>query len=170
MKLFDLLKQFKNIEPNAEYSQHSRTEILLSPQSGHRTLGSVFTFLHVIETGVAVSLAGFFMFILASSFSSTRSTSPIQYAVIDPTGLHAEAQAIDMQIQLANIGYPQVTSSVATGSTVAAPVALKSAFVAALRAQVTSTATTPAGAAGEPASIATTTELSVDQALQQLSR
>ena len=111
MKLSDVFKQFKNIQPDADFSRRSRTEILLSPQNERRTMRGVFAFLHVIETGAAVALVGFFILILTGSFSPTRSIAPIQYAVIDPAGLHAEAQAIDMQIQLADIVYPQVTST-----------------------------------------------------------
>lgn len=172
MKLFDLLKQFKNIEPDAEFSQRARTEILLSPQVGRRTFAGVFTFLHMVETGTAVAVVGFFIFILTASFAPTSGVAPIQYAVIDPAGLHAEAQAIDMQIQLANVEYPQVTSTAGIAGTPVAPMALKNAFAAALGAQSTSSVSTPAapaGAASDATSTASTTALSVDQALQQLS-
>jgi len=172
MKLFDILKQFKNIQPDAEFSQRTRTEILLSPQSERRTMRGVFAFLHIVETGVAVVLAGFFILILTGSFSPTRSISPIQYAVIDPQGLHAEAQAIDMQIQLADVEYPQVTST-AAGSTVASPAALTKVFAAALGTQSTSSASTPVATtegSTSTASTTTSTTLSVDEALQQLSR
>ena len=131
-------------------------------------LGGVFTFLHMLETGAAVALVGFFIFMLAGSFSPTRSISPIQYSVIDPQGLYAEAQAIDMQIQLADIEYPQVTST-AAGSMVATPAALAKVFAAALGAQPTSSVSTPAATADESTSTASSTTLSVDQALQQLS-
>jgi len=116
-----------------------------------------------------VALVGFFIFVLAGSFPPTRSIAPIQYAVIDPQGLHAEAQAIDIQIQLANIGYPQVTSTIATGSAIATPAALNNAFVRALGTQSTSSASTPAAEMEGSTSTASTTALSVDQALQQLS-
>ena len=170
MKLFDLLKQLKTIEPDAQFSQRSRTEILLSPRAERKTMRGVFTFLHIIETGAAVALAGFFIFILAGSFSPTRSITPIQYAVIDPAGLHAEAQAIDMQIQLADIVYPQVTSTASAGSIIASPAALTKAFATVLGRRSTSTASASVNASGVSTSTATTTTLSVDQALQQLSR
>ena len=172
MKLYDILKQFKNIEPDAEFSQRSRTEILLSPRNERPTMRGVFAFLHIIETGVAVVLAGFFILILTGSFSPTRSIAPIQYAVIDPAGLHAEAQAIDMQIQLADVQYPQVTSTGVSGSTAASPAALTKVFAAALGTQSTSSASTPAASAADSTSTASTTTsstLTVDQALQHLS-
>jgi hypothetical protein len=173
MKLSDLLKQFKNIEPDAQFSQRSKREILLSPQAGHRTMRGVFAFLHIIETGAAVALAGFFILILTGSFSPTRSIAPIQYSVIDPQGLQAEAQAIDMQIQLADIQYPQVTSTAAASgeSTAASPAELTKVFAAALGAPASSTAasSSAAGASTSTASSTASTTLSVDQALQQLS-
>lgn len=168
MKLSDILKQFKNIEPDTRFTERSKREILLSPQAPRRAMRGVLAFLHVLETGAAVALAGFFILILTGSFAPTRSIAPIQYSVIDPQGLHAEAQAIDMQIQLADVEYPQVTSTAVTGSTAAAPAALSNAFAAALGTQSTSTVSTPASAASSTAT--TTPTLSVDQALQQLSQ
>jgi hypothetical protein len=170
MKLSDILKQFKNIQPDADFSCRSRAEILLSPQSERRTMRGVFAFLHVIETGAAVALVGFFILILTGSFSPTRSIAPIQYAVIDPTGLHAEAQAIDMQIQLANIEYPQVTTTAA--ATPATSAALTKAFAAVLGISKasSSTAVTSTMDASTSAPTASTTPLSVDQALQQLTQ
>jgi hypothetical protein len=171
MKLSDILKPFKNIQPDADFSRHSRAEILLAPQNERRTMRGVFAFLHVIETGAAVALAGFFILILTNSFSPTRSIAPIQYAVIDPTGLHAEAQAIDMQIQLADIVYPQVTSTVV--ATPAASAALTKAFAAVLGTPAASSSVavaTSTADASTSAPAASTTPLSVDQALQQLTQ
>jgi hypothetical protein len=171
MKLSDILKPFKNIQPDTDFSRHSRAEILLSPRNERRTLRGMFAFLHVIETGAAVALAGFFILILTGSFSPTRSIAPIQYAVIDPAGLHAEAQAIDMQIQLADIVYPQVTSTAA--ATPAASAALTKAFAAVLRTSKASSSAavaTSTAAASTSAPAASTTSLSVDQALQQLTQ
>lgn len=167
MNLSDILKQFKRIEPDAQFSERSKRQILLSPQAAARTMRGVFAFLHVIETGAAVALAGFFILILTGSFSLTSSIAPIQYSVIDPQGLHAEAQAIDMQIELADVQYPQTTSTVA-GSTAASAATLTKVFAAALGAQATSTATSSVSAAAASSTASTT--LSIDQALQQLSQ
>jgi hypothetical protein len=164
MKLSDLLKQFKNIEPDAQFSERSKREILLSPQAERRTIRGVFAFLHVLETGAAVALAGFFILILTGSFSPV-SIAPIQYSVIDPRGLQAEAQAIDMQIQLADIQYSQVTST--AGAAAVSPAALTKVFAAALGTQSTSSLSAPA--ASTTASSTPSSSLSVDEALQQLS-
>jgi hypothetical protein len=168
MKLSDILEQFKNIEPDAQFSERSKRQILLSPQVAPLSMRGVFAFLHVIETGAAVALAGFFILILTGSFSPTSSIVPIQYAVIDPQGLHAEAQAIDMQIQLASIDYPQVTSTAALVANPAASASLTKVFAAALGTHVTST--TSSTVAGGATSTSSTAPLSVDQALQKLSQ
>ena len=168
MKLSDVFKQFKNIQPDADFSRHSRANILLSPQNERRTMRDMFAFLHVIETGAAVALVGFFVLILTGSFSPTRSIAPIQYAVIDPAGLHAEAQAIDMQIQLARVSYSggvAVTAS-APESTALTAQATSSALSTSM---VASTSSLPAAVANSAtSSTATSTSISVDQALTQL--
>jgi hypothetical protein len=172
MKLFDILKQFKNIEPDSRFTERSKREILLSPQAGRRRMRGIMIFLHALETGAAVALAGFFILVLTGSFSPTRSIAPIQYSVIDPAGLHAEAQAIDMQIQLADVEYPQATSTTVSESTATAtaPTALKNAFASALVPQSTSSASTPAATPAVATSTASSTTLSVNQALEQLSQ
>ncbi len=165
MKLFDTLKQFKNIEPDAGVAQRSRTQILLSPQHAKKTMSGVFIFLRVVETGAAITLAGFFILVVTGSFPATRPIAPIQYAVIDPAGLHAEAQAISMQIQLADVNYPQVTSTLESAAAVPTPDALKAAFSKAVASQATSTSSSTAATATSTAS----SSISIDQALQKLS-
>ncbi len=169
MKLFDILKQFKNIQPNEDFSRYSRAEILLSPQDERRTMHGIFTFLHVVETGAAIALVGFFILILTGNFSLMRFIEPVQYAVIDPAGLHAEAQAIDIQIKLANIEYPQVTTTAA--ATPATSAALTKAFATVLGTSAASSSVamaTSTAITSTSASVASASSLSVDQALQQL--
>jgi hypothetical protein len=170
MKLFDILKQFKNIEPDAQFTQRSKRDILLSPRPERGTFHGVFAFLHIIETSAAVVLAGFFLLVLTGSFSGTRSIAPIQYAVIDPAGLHAEAQAIDMQIQLANVAYPQETGTTTspTGSTVATSTLIRNAFA---KPVVVSQASSSDANEVQAAAVSSTpsSTLSINDALQKLS-
>jgi hypothetical protein len=174
MKLFDILKQFKTIEPDAQFTAHSKAEILISPRPEQKTMRGVFAFLHIIETSAAVVLAGLFILVLTGSFSGTHSIAPIQYAVIDPTGLHAEAQAIDMQIQLANVNYPQATETaesvspaITDGSTIATGTTMKFAAIGTPTASSTASSSDmqEAGASSTPSS-----SVSVDDALKQLSQ
>jgi len=168
MKLFDILKQFKNIEPDAQFTAHSKAEILMSPRPERKTIRGIFAFLHIIETSAAVVLAGLFILVLTGSFSGTPSVAPIQYSVIDPTGLHAEAEAVDMQIQLANINYPQATEAATgtSGSTVATGTPIKiTAIKLPMSPAASSTNTQTAGATSTSSS-----SISVDDALQTLSQ
>ena len=166
MNLFDILKQFKTIEPDAQFTAHAKAEILMSPRSRRRTLGAVFSFLHVIETSAAVVLAGLFILVLTGSFSGSHSIAPIQYSVIDPQGLHAEAEAIDMQIQLANVDYPQSTKTSAVATTTSASVMR----VAALKAPTSPTIATSTPQLAEATSTAASSSMTIDQALKMLSQ
>jgi hypothetical protein len=170
MNLFNTLKQLKSIEPDAQFTDRSRREVLLSERKARKVMGGVFIFLRVIETGAAAVLAGFFILVLTGTFSGPGSIAPIQYSVIDPEGLHAEAQAIDMQIQLANLDYPEVTSTPpstaeSTRSTVPTTKILSQALIA----TATSTATSTSGASAASTSTPTST-ITIDQALQKLSQ
>jgi hypothetical protein len=174
MNLFDILKQFKNIEPDARSTERSKRAILSSPQPERRTVRGIFIFLRALESGVAVVLVGFFILILTGSLPGSHSIGPIQYSVIDPQGLHAEAQAINMQIQLVDVNYPQVTSTL--GSTVQTGAAIKNAFSGSL-AVATGTSTLATStveiAPSSTVAIASSTPsstLSIDQALQKLSQ
>jgi hypothetical protein len=173
MKLFETLQQFKNIEPDSGFVEKSKRMILASPQKAEQSIGmrGVLIFLHTIETGAALALAGFFILLVTGSFSGTKYLAPVQYSVIDPGGLHAEADAIDMQIQLANISYAEVSST--AESTVAM---LGAAGVVAH--PLGAKGKTPAGAGvaagmgigSDTASSTGSSTLSVDQALEQLSQ
>lgn len=167
MKLSEIFSQFKRIEPDPQYSEKSKRAILAYPQPaaavGER---GMMVFFRALETGVALVLAGFFIVLATGGLSGTK-LEPVQYAVIDPNGLQAEAQAIDIHIQLANLEYSEVTST-ATGSTTPGMRAAARAFTAA-GTGTASTSTASSSASGNASSTASTT-LSVDEALQALSQ
>jgi len=106
MNLFQILKQFKNIEPDSAFKETSRRALLayepVAPATHHWSAQR--TLWRIIETGVAVALTGFFVLLITGAFSGSGLV-PVQYSAIDPQSLHAEAQAIDIQIQLANVNY-----------------------------------------------------------------
>ncbi len=102
MNLFELLKQFKAIQPDAHYAEHSRRAVLASAQNPVAAPRKVFTIaLHVFETAAAVVFAGFFILLITGSVS----VAPVKFSVADQGVLNAEAQAVDMQIRLANLNY-----------------------------------------------------------------
>jgi hypothetical protein len=172
MNLFETIKQFKAIAPDPGFVEKSKRMILVSPQKAEPSFGmrGVLIFLHTMETGAALVLVGFFILLVTGSFSGTQYLAPVQYSVIDPGGLHAEADAIDMQIQLANISYAEVTST-AESTTAMTGVAGATARLAALKGATLAAGT--GGATGVGTGTASSTDsstLSVDQALEQLSQ
>lgn len=172
MNLFETIRQFKNIEPDPGFTEKSKRMILASPQKAEQSAAQrgLWIFLHTIETGAALALAAFFVLLATGSFSGNSYLAPVQYSVIDPGGLHAEADAIDMQIQLANISYAEV-SSTATESTTATAGGVGTAMpliptAAKLKGVGAGNGVTATGTAVQNGS----STLSVDQALQQLSQ
>jgi hypothetical protein len=109
MNLFEILKQFKAIRPDANFSEVSKRAILATMPATPPVWTARRTFLRIIETGVAVALTVFFVLLISGGFLGSK-LAP-QYSAIDPQGLRAEAQAIDMQIQLSNINYSAPTAS-----------------------------------------------------------
>ncbi|MEK7608844.1 MAG: hypothetical protein AAB495_04670 [Patescibacteria group bacterium] len=110
MEIQEILKQFKTIEPRRAYTEHSRSEILLvrvdnarKKQSGmFRVFGEIFQSVSaIVLTSVAIIL-------VFGGFSVWRLIRPGLLA-LDPAGLRAEAQAIDIQIQLAGVEYREST-------------------------------------------------------------
>ncbi len=156
MNLLETLKQLKKIQPDPAFTENAKRAILarepLSPMghgwSAQRTIWKI------IETGAAVALTGFFILLITGALSGS-SIAPVQYSAIDPQSLRAEAQAIDMQIQLANLNYGELTAE-STAKTAGAKqgTAVKAAA--------------PAVSAAGTASTTATTTVSIDQALQSL--
>ncbi len=103
MNLNELLKQFKYIEADREYTRKSRSLILSAKHTARVSLADIF--LKNVQLAASVALAGLLIFMIVGGFSAWRMFSPLQIANLDPVGLKAEAQAIDIQIQLANLNY-----------------------------------------------------------------
>lgn len=163
MNLLELLKQFKNIEPDPAFKETSKRAVLAAApaMSAARGWSAQRTIWKIIETGVAVALTGFFVLLITGAFSGSE-LSPIQYSAIDPQSLHAEAQAIDIQIQLANLNYSepaaqstmQIAGAKTGGAKNASPLA----------------SSTANGTASATATSTASTTVSIDQALQSLAQ
>ena len=110
MDLFEILKQFKIIKPDEAFAEKSKRAILASLPIENKGMMDFFKAKHfvfrIVETGAALSLAGLFIVLITGGFSGS-SISPVQFSAIDPQTLHAEAQAIDAQIQLASLNYSE---------------------------------------------------------------
>lgn len=104
----DLLRHIRSLEADPSYVRRSRTLILeeRSYRPGvWRALAQSFHF------GASVALASIFLVVILGGFSAWRFLSPFRLDSLDVSGLRAEAQAIDVQIQLADVTYPTVTET-----------------------------------------------------------
>jgi len=105
MDIFKALQNLKAIEPEKDFTIKSRGLIL----GKKRGVVAVFwgVILKNIELGASVALAGLLIFMILGGFSAWKFFSPLQMSNLDPSGLKAEAQAIDIQIQLTNLSYEE---------------------------------------------------------------
>lgn len=163
MDILELLKQFKNIEPNRIRAEESKFLILNSP-AGQKT--SWFSpwrmILNTLEVGSATALAGFVLIIIFSGFGTFRSVSPIKLSGLDKASLRAEAEAIDIQIQLTNLNYPEIPTMASANST--QPTAVKISTTTEKSAIISEKSVQNTGIEN-PTS---TPELSIDEALSKL--
>jgi hypothetical protein len=171
MNLPEILKQFKTIEPDPAYKERSKRMIL--SQTPKESWSFRRTILTIFETGIAVALSVFFILILTGVFPDNSYVSPAQFSVIDPASLKAEAQAVNIQIQLAQITYEEATAtaestlvSADTGTSAKPAIApLLSETAAATSTPTTDNSTPTSSASSTPSST-----LSIDQALKQLTK
>src|SRR3990167_5273779 len=117
METTELLKKLKNIKPDTDYSRKSRMVILSNDLKESRLPVLSFSFygeqrrtIRQIATGVlhsgwSMALTAVFLLLAIGSFSILKILTPATTAVVDITGLRAEAQAIDARIELTNIVY-----------------------------------------------------------------
>ena len=109
MNLLELIKKLKEIEPDKHYTEKSRSVILSTPLT--KKLRYTSSWLPQLKFIGAFSLASLIFFILLGGFSNSKFSTPLKLSNLDPVNLRAEADAIDIQIQLTDIHYRE--SSVA---------------------------------------------------------
>lgn len=104
MNLENLLKQLNRIEPDPEYTRRSKIAILSSAQNDSKKTawGLVWSGIR-FSTGAMVT--GLVIVLLFVAFSAIKFSAPTPLAALDPITLKAEAEAIDIQIKLATLGY-----------------------------------------------------------------
>lgn len=165
MNLFETLKQFKNITPDPANKEKSKRAILATMP--RESLGAWRIIAGIFETGIAAALAVFFILVITGQFSNNPYVSPVKFSVINPETLHAEAQAVDIQIQLANVVYQESTTTPALVNVTTPQTAHVGVAPVILQVQ-------PLGVASStpvtPTSTSASTTVSVDQALQELSK
>jgi hypothetical protein len=173
MELFDLLKKFKNIEPDAAFKEHSKRLVLAEaprkPLSIWRSIATIF------ETGIAVGLTVFFILVITGQFPSVSlplqtkipGVSSAQLSVINPETLRAEAQAVDIQIQLAQLTYQESTATIESTPWVAAAIVTKHPL--GMAASSSTDASSASSTASSSLSMNQAMNQAIDQALQALS-
>lgn len=158
MELLEILKQFKNIEPEESYKRNSLSLILKSAEKNQPRFRLAEIIFKRLESGAILSLATLSIFVILSGLSAVGLFSPAPIASLDKTSLKAEAEAIDIQINLADLSYkggdviplPKKNAESTKSSAVAANQTLKTPELAKSGEKSTST-------------------VSIDEALQKLS-
>jgi hypothetical protein len=155
MDLFETLKQFKIIKPDEAFAEKSKRAILASEPLKGLSMAEVFKaqrfIFRIVETGAALALAGFSIFLITGGFSGLA-ISPVRFSAIDPQTLRAEAQAIDAQINLAGVNYSEPALVVESTQKLAAAIGKKS------------------GVAAASSTVKASSTVSIDQALEELSK
>lgn len=112
MDILTTLKKMRYVESNPQYRARSRRVVLaIAPP---RTRGEIFWSWIVgnIESGASLAMAGLCLFLVFAGFSLWKSFSPLGISRLDLAALRAEAQAIDIQIQLAGLEYQGSTQPI----------------------------------------------------------
>lgn len=104
-----LLKQLKNIEPDAEYRRRSRAQILASTRASQSLPLNILDFLvRGLEIGSAIAVTSFILILILGGFGG-RGAPPHGFSPLNLDSLKAEAEAIDIQIELTNLQYLEGT-------------------------------------------------------------
>lgn len=116
MELLEILKQFKTIQADKGFTEKSRGLVLRSKNTLGRNVFEIFT--RTLEAGASLALAGLLIAIILGGVSRIKVLEPLEIAAIDPTSIRAEAEAIDIQIQLTSLGYEESEIGAAAESTI----------------------------------------------------
>lgn len=100
MDSLEILKKLKKISADPLYAERAKTRILSVAQP--RRVSAWRIILESFEVGSAIVLAGAFLVLIFGGFSGIK---VLNVATLNPISLKAEADAIDAQIQLADLNY-----------------------------------------------------------------
>lgn len=112
MDIFSLIKKLHDITPDPEYTDRSKRAILGLPFEAPRERVTVGRFiLNTLQFGSAIALASFLIMLVFGGFSIGGIFEQFRMASLDPQSLRAEADAIDIQIKIAELSYTENTES-----------------------------------------------------------
>lgn len=108
----NILRSLRHIEADKRYVRSSRAAILAD---GRQSGFGIWRFLmNSLQFGSSIALVGLLLILAVGGFSTWRFLSPFRLSSLDPVSIRAEAQAIDIQIKLANVGYSDVQNAETT--------------------------------------------------------
>jgi hypothetical protein len=133
----EIFKQLKEIAPDPGYSARAKGHILMSvplPVRGAswRIFAEFFS-----EHRLRVAVIAIALVLFAGGFSVVQLLNPFKVSPLDPSRLKVEADAIDIQLQIANVGYeapangPESTQALPHPARVSKPAAKSDSSVAA---------------------------------------
>lgn len=106
------LKELKNISPDPGYTRRSRSLIVEAPIT-QKPLSPWRFVVASFQSGSAIVLTAVLLLIIIGGFSAWKLISPFRLDSLDPASLRAEAEAVDIQIELTNLAYPEADRSAA---------------------------------------------------------
>ena len=113
MDIQKIIKILKSVEADAAYTARSRHTIMGMRRGAPRL--TVFSYIGtMLAEGSAIALAGALLLLIMTGFSTWEFLSPFELKSLDPAGLRAEAHAIDIQVQLTLLAYPDVLRNQST--------------------------------------------------------
>ncbi|HTY40085.1 MAG TPA: hypothetical protein VMC43_03295 [Candidatus Paceibacterota bacterium] len=122
------LKTLKLLRADEEYVRRSR--LMLTGGADLRAAGRPTWWkimMQGFQVAATVALAGLLVLVLTGSFSAWNNLSPFRLSSLDPAALRAEAQAIDLQIHLTDVGYTEAKTAALPTVNVSAPASTSSA-------------------------------------------
>ena len=109
-EIFNHLQKLKSIKPDPDYTAHSRRLLLACPPHSH----SLFTPLSEITKSLfAISLSAALIVLIIGGFSYLeKSPLPLKLAGLDPSTLKAEAENLQIDINLSTLKRYEETPAV----------------------------------------------------------
>ena len=105
MDLIDILKKLRHLEADPGYTKHARRLILRSKEAHRGSLTFGQFLINAFQTGSTIVLAGLLLILIVGGFSAGKLLTPFRLSSLNPDSLKVEAEAIGIQIRLADLSY-----------------------------------------------------------------
>jgi len=106
MTLFEEIKKLRAIGASREYTEKSRRLILSHTPHAHPARAEAFAFfVRAVRAGSTALVSGAFIILLIlGGVAASRFFSPVEFGGLENGAIKAEADLIDIQIQLTELG------------------------------------------------------------------